>query len=34
MEDRFIRDPRALDRPSQLTSRLREVLQLLAEVAP
>jgi DNA-binding NarL/FixJ family response regulator len=34
MEDRFIRDPRALDRPSQLTSRQREVLQMLAEVAP
>jgi DNA-binding NarL/FixJ family response regulator len=31
MEDRFIRDPRALDRPSQLTSRQREVLQMLAE---
>ena len=31
MEDRFIRDPKALDRPSQLTSRQREVLQMLAE---
>ena len=31
MEDRFIRDPMALDRPSQLTSRQREVLQMLAE---
>jgi DNA-binding NarL/FixJ family response regulator len=31
MEDRFIRNPRALDRPSQLTSRQREVLQMLAE---
>jgi DNA-binding NarL/FixJ family response regulator len=31
MEDRFIRDPRALDRPEQLTGRQREVLQMLAE---
>jgi DNA-binding NarL/FixJ family response regulator len=31
MEDRFIRDPRTLDRPEQLTSRQREVLQMLAE---
>jgi DNA-binding NarL/FixJ family response regulator len=31
MKDRFIRDPRALDRPSQLTGRQREVLQMLAE---
>jgi DNA-binding NarL/FixJ family response regulator len=31
MEDRFIQDPRALDRPRQLTSRQREVLQMLAE---
>lgn len=31
MEDRFIRDPRALDRPNQLTGRQREVLQMLAE---
>jgi DNA-binding NarL/FixJ family response regulator len=31
MEERFIRDPRALDRPTQLTSRQREVLQMLAE---
>lgn len=31
MEERFIRDPRALDRPSQLTGRQREVLQMLAE---
>jgi DNA-binding NarL/FixJ family response regulator len=30
MEDRFIRDPRALA-PKQLTSRQREVLQMLAE---
>ena len=34
LEDRFIRDPRALDRPSQLISRQREVLQMPAEVAP
>jgi DNA-binding NarL/FixJ family response regulator len=31
LEDRFIRDPRALDRPEQLTGRQREVLQMLAE---
>jgi DNA-binding NarL/FixJ family response regulator len=31
MEARFIRDPRALDRPEQLTGRQREVLQMLAE---
>jgi DNA-binding NarL/FixJ family response regulator len=31
MEDRFIRDPRALNRPNRLTSRQREVLQMLAE---
>ena len=30
MEDRFIRDPRELA-PKQLTSRQREVLQMLAE---
>jgi DNA-binding NarL/FixJ family response regulator len=31
MEDRFIRDPKALHRPNQLTGRQREVLQMLAE---
>ncbi len=31
MEDRFIRDPKSLDRPTELTSRQREVLQMLAE---
>jgi DNA-binding NarL/FixJ family response regulator len=31
MEARFIRDPRALNRPNRLTSRQREVLQMLAE---
>jgi DNA-binding NarL/FixJ family response regulator len=31
LEDSFIRDPRALDRPDHLTSRQREVLQMLAE---
>lgn len=31
IETSFIRDPRALDRPKQLTQRQREVLQLLAE---
>jgi DNA-binding NarL/FixJ family response regulator len=31
MEERFIRDPRALDRPAELTGRQREVLQMLAE---
>ena len=31
MEDRFIRDPRTLHCPKQLTGRQREVLQMLAE---
>lgn len=31
MEDRFVRDPRSLDHPTELTGRQREVLQLLAE---
>jgi DNA-binding NarL/FixJ family response regulator len=31
LEDSFVRDPRALNRPGQLTSRQREVLQMLAE---
>jgi len=31
MEDTFIRDPRTLHRPKQLTGRQREVLQMLAE---
>jgi len=31
MEERFIRDPRVLDRPNQLTGRQLEVLQMLAE---
>jgi DNA-binding NarL/FixJ family response regulator len=31
MERTFIRDPRAQHRPKQLTSRQREVLQMLAE---
>jgi len=31
MEERFIRDPRVMCRPNQLTGRQREVLQMLAE---
>jgi DNA-binding NarL/FixJ family response regulator len=31
LEESFVRDPRALNRPGQLTSRQREVLQMLAE---
>jgi DNA-binding NarL/FixJ family response regulator len=31
LEDSFVRDPRTLNRPGQLTSRQREVLQMLAE---
>jgi DNA-binding NarL/FixJ family response regulator len=31
MEERFIRDPAAANRPKQLTDRQREVLQMLAE---
>jgi DNA-binding NarL/FixJ family response regulator len=31
MEDSFIRDPRAIDRPKALSHRQREVLQMLAE---
>jgi DNA-binding NarL/FixJ family response regulator len=31
IEERFIRDPRVLNRPHQLTGRQREVLQMLAE---
>jgi DNA-binding NarL/FixJ family response regulator len=31
IEQLFIRDPKALDRPKQLTNRQREVLQMLAE---
>jgi DNA-binding NarL/FixJ family response regulator len=31
LEDRFVQDPKALDRPRQVTSRQREVLQMLAE---
>ena len=31
MEERFIRDPRAANRPRELTGRQREVLQMLAE---
>ena len=31
MEENYIRDPKSLDRPRQLTGRQREVLQMLAE---
>jgi DNA-binding NarL/FixJ family response regulator len=31
MEERFIRDPRAANRPRELTGRQREILQMLAE---
>ena len=31
MEENYIRDPKSPDRPRQLTSRQREVLQMLAE---
>jgi DNA-binding NarL/FixJ family response regulator len=31
MEERFIRDPKAANRPKELTGRQREVLQMLAE---
>lgn len=31
MEERFIRDPQAVDRPKQLSQRQREVLQMIAE---
>jgi len=31
MDERFIRDPKAVDRPRHLTDRQREVLQMLAE---
>jgi DNA-binding NarL/FixJ family response regulator len=31
MEERFIRDPKAVSRPKELTGRQREVLQMLAE---
>jgi DNA-binding NarL/FixJ family response regulator len=34
MEERFIQDPNALRRPTQLTARQREVLQMLAEGKP
>ena len=31
MEERFIRDPEAADRPRHLTPRHREIVQMLAE---
>ena len=31
MDERFIRDPRAVNRPRELTARQREILQMLAE---
>jgi DNA-binding CsgD family transcriptional regulator len=31
MEERFIRDPKSLTRPTHLSDRQREVLQMLAE---
>jgi DNA-binding NarL/FixJ family response regulator len=34
MEERFIRDPKSLGRPKQLSIRQREVLQMLAEGRP
>lgn len=34
MEERFIRDPKSLGRPRQLSARQREVLQMLAEGRP
>jgi DNA-binding NarL/FixJ family response regulator len=34
MEERFIRDPKAVSRPKHLTDREREVLQLFAEGRP
>ena len=34
MEERFIQDPKAADRPRQLTPRHREIVQMLAEGRP
>ena len=34
MDEKYLRDPNAADRPHQLTDRQREVLQLLAEGRP